>query len=140
VIRRLLLAGIALALLSNCGRTASSPAGVIAAPGRLASPDGSHTLTVQLATNDTVHFSVADRSGSVVFSGDAGSKAQRWFFFWDRAGNLWVHSSDVGSSVWTRQNGSWSQQMLRPGSPVLATMPDEVNKNLPQSIKTHLGV
>lgn len=137
----LALTGI-LALRYSCSSPVGTPgAGIIKSPGNFPSLDGKHTLAVQLTPNKTVTYSVTESaSGKPVASGDAGSNHQRWFFFWDKTGNLWVHSSDIGSDVWIGEGGNWTRHPFEKGSPHLQNMPPEVRQGLPQSLRRALGL
>ena len=118
----------ALAAAGVAARWSTGPRdGVIRSAGRYSSPDRSHVLDVRVA-DDLVRYSVDGTGGGPPFS-----RHQRWFFFWDRAGNLWVHSSDVGSNVWAREGGSWTRHPFSAGGAILGTMPPEVRRNLPES-------
>ena len=114
------------AFVPGCKRT-SRPNGVITSPGVYKSPDAKHALAVQLTPNKTVGYVATDAaSGKKSFRGDAGSTYQRWFFFWEPNGTLWVHSSDIGGCAWTLEGGTWTQHPLIKDGPLVARMPAEV--------------
>jgi hypothetical protein len=114
---------------------------VIASSGSYASPDGRYMLAIQITAKKTVAYSVTEKqSGRQMARGDAGSLYQRWFFFWEPSGTLWVHSSDIGGSVWSADTPTFTQHALEKGGPWIAKMPSEVKTNLPQSLRKEWGI
>jgi hypothetical protein len=64
------------------------------------------------------------------------SDAMRWAAFWQDDDTLWVHSSDIGLSVWRRgAQGSFSQVWLGEKSELVPTIPAEIWDFLPSSFK-----
>jgi hypothetical protein len=117
------------------------PGRLIKAAGTFPAPDGKHTLNVNVTPGGIVDYAIEDGpTGRDVVTGNAGSTYQRWFFFWDPAGNLWVHSSDIGSCVWTTEAGKFTRGDLKAGSPLVGKMPPEVREGLSKSLRKALGV
>ena len=70
----------------------------------------------------------------------SGSTYQRWFFFWEPNGTLWVHSSDIGGCAWTLEGGTWTQHPLIKDGPLVARMPAEVRESLPPTLRKEMGL
>jgi hypothetical protein len=137
------LIGCAVVLVSlctafSCRRTANSGGkqAVIDAAGTFPSPSGRFALTITVDTAGVVNYSIAARnSNTLIVSSNAGSKYSRWFFVWDATDDLWVHSSDIGGTVWfLRPDGSFGQD-----SPYSAgrssQMPEAYFESLPQTMQ-----
>ena len=64
------------------------------------------------------------------------SDAMRWAAFWQDDDTLWVHSSDIGLSVWKRDSqGGFSQEWLGERSELVPSIPAAVWEFLPSSLK-----
>lgn len=64
------------------------------------------------------------------------SKSMRWAAFWQDDNTLWVHSSDIGLSVWKRDSrGRFSQEWLAEGSELVSSIPAEIWDFLPSSLR-----
>ena len=114
--------------------------GVIKSPGRHPSRSGAFSVLVSISDCGIVKYEVTNvTTGRKLVSADAGSTYQRWFFVWDDSDNLWVHSSDLGGTVWVRgTDGAFREES--PFSPErLKTMPPEYRAGLPRSLKRDLG-
>jgi hypothetical protein len=130
---------IVLVAVVGCGSRSHSSS-VIDSPGKFPSPGGKYVLKVVVTPQSIVTYSVAQiDSSQQLFSGSAGSTYQRWFFFWDKQGNLWVYSSDIGSWVWKSSDGVFTEVPLADAVKSMQ-VPDEVKSALPESVKKHLGL
>jgi hypothetical protein len=140
---------LGLVQLTACNRgSGKNPAGVINRAGTyiltpsVAGSQGNLILTVALTPDGNGHlvtFTLADaKSNTVLASGDAGSNGSRWFFYWSASGDLWVHSSDIGSYVWQKQNdGPYKRRLVEADmkipTPVFNAMPSSLQKRLKTS-------
>lgn len=136
---------IACAVLTAAALAGCAPAptkgGAISAPGSYVSPNGKYRLAVQVSPERVVSYSIAEiLSGRQLARGNAGSADQRWFFVWDSAGNLWVHSNDAGTSVWLNENGDFMRHPLVKGSRYIPLMPREVRDALPSAMRAALEI
>lgn len=140
------LAGLLLVCASGCAQIApkrAAPAaalpGIINQPGDYDSPHKTFVLSVGI-TNGIVQYTV-NAGGRQRLAGNAGSAYQRWFFFWDKTGRLWVHSSDIGDCLWIADgSGKWVKTNLKPDSGYLKEIPDEVKQSLPSSTRKMRGL
>ena len=75
--------------------------GVIYYPGTYPCKSGKLALVVAVSSSNIVEYKILERStGQQLVASNAGSVYQRWFFLWDDTDSLWVHSSDIGGTVW----------------------------------------
>lgn len=100
---------------------------------------GGYKLVISLEPDGGGHLVVYELhepvAGAVVASGDAGSNASRWFFYWSVDRELWVHSSDVGTFVWQWQSDAGYQRRMVADNATIRRMPDAVFDALPKSLK-----
>ena len=127
-----------LVLLSGCTRSGSTgTGGLITDRGAFPSPSGSSQLVIGSKPKSLVDYrivSVATKKESV--PDRLFSDAMRWAAFWQDDDTLWIHSSDLGLSVWKRDpQGSFSQEWLGERSELVASIPAEMWDFLPSSLK-----
>jgi hypothetical protein len=98
-----------------------------------------YVINVDKDPDGILIYQVYDSSGNLIIeSNEKASVYQRWFLFWDKDDNLWVHSSDVGCSVWRKKDlGLYVNDQCTPDSAaVYKSMPDEVFERMPESVRT----
>lgn len=93
-------------ILATCGRggtVVSQNDGVIRRTGVFSPAGSSVTITVTEIAERGMHYSVKDSSGSEIISAEwAINTFHRWWLYWDEDTKcLWVHSSDIGTDVWS---------------------------------------
>lgn len=100
---------------------------------------GDYKLVVSLqpvGSGQLAAFELRDPvADAIVASGDAGSNASRWFFYWSADRELWIHSADVGTFVWRGQRGAGYQRHVVTDDATIRGMPDAVFDALPDSLK-----
>lgn len=95
-------------------------------------------IDVDKNSDGILTYQVRDDSGKLMIeSNENASVYQRWFLYWDKDENLWVNSSDVGCSVWKKNNhGLYVNDQCTPDSAaVYKSMPDEVFERMPESVR-----
>jgi hypothetical protein len=84
--------------------------GLIKGYGTYNTPDSSIAIVVSKKANSLLTYVVMDANGSILIdSNDAPSISvlHRWRLYWDSKREcLWVCSSDIGNSLWLKQDGS----------------------------------
>lgn len=125
-------------LLSACSRSGSTgTGGLITNRGTFPSPSGSSHLVIGSKSKSLVDYKIVDVSTKKASGPDhLFSDAMRWAAFWQDDDTLWVHSSDIGLSVWRREaQGSFSQVWLGEKSELVPTIPAEIWDFLPSGLK-----
>ncbi len=87
---------------------------ILATPGHdVPSPSGERTLHV-VEADDGWSFEIAGDDGVVDYVADRTfSPRFRLYMLWDDDDRVWVYSSDVGTYVWERDDGSWTARPWR---------------------------
>ena len=133
---RLITTFLLVVLLSSCSRRGSVTTGpLIKDRGTFPSPSGSSQLVISSKSRSLVDYKIVDVATKKEFAPDhLFSDAMRWAAFWQDDDTLWVHSSDIGLSVWQRdpQHG-FSQVWLGKENELVPTIPDEIWDSLPSS-------
>jgi len=138
-IATLLAAGLLLQACSPPSPSASS--NLIKRRGSYPSPGGSYSLEIGRKSTSLVDYKIVSVSTRKEFAPkDLFSDAMRWAAFWENEGALWVHSSDMGISVWQAdKNGDFTQTWLGPNSELVPKIPQEVWDYMPSSTHRHWG-
>lgn len=110
--------------------------------GSFSSKTGKYKLIVDIKKNSIVQYKVIGHDlNKVLFIDDGGSVYQRWYFVWDNLDNLWVHSSDIGSCVWSKNKDEpWLKSRIEKDSSLFKQMPKEFSANLPNTLKRIWGI
>jgi hypothetical protein len=128
------------AALTGCSPVASQiqPAdGLIVSAGRFPSPSGPAELVIFLETATRVSYAIVKTADQEeVTPGNHFSHLMRWAALWQDDDTLWVHSSDIGLSVWKRDSQDrFSQVWLGPTSQLVTGIPNELWNYLPSSLR-----
>ena len=136
----LFVAGIATCVLVGCERSAKPPPGLIVNLGDYPSPSSRYTLQVTNPKRTLVNYVIVDHESGREFAPEYDfSKVHRWALFWEGDNRLWCHSSDIGLSVWIRQNdGSFLQEWFRQGEPLIVEIPAPIYDHLSESMQNLL--
>ena len=124
--------------LSACSRSGSTATGgIITDRGTFPSPSGSYQLVIGSKPESLVDYRIVNVATKKEFTPDRQfSDAMRWAAFWQDDDTLWVHSSDIGLSVWKRNSqGVFSQEWLGERSELVRTIPKELWSVLPSTLK-----
>lgn len=135
---RLLLSLALVTLMIGCSRTASTGAsGLITDRGIFPSPSGASQLVIGSKSNSLVDYKIINAvTKKDFFPDNLFSDAMRWAAFWQDDDTLWVHSSDIGLSVWKRDpQGDFTQEWLGTRSELIPSIPTEIWDFLPSSTK-----
>ena len=125
-------------LLSACSQSGSiGTDDLITDRGVFPSPSGSSQLVIGSKAKSLVDYKIVDVATKKESAPDRlFSDAMRWAAFWQDDDMLWVHSSDIGLSVWRRESqGGFSQEWLDERSELVASVPAEIWDFLPSSLK-----
>jgi len=125
-----------LVLLSACTQNVPDD-GVITDRGIFPSPSGSSHLIIEYKSKSLVDYKIVDITTRKEFAPDKPfSNAMRWAAFWQDDDTLWVHSSDIGLSVWKRDSdGIFTQEWPGERTELVHSIPDDLWEFIPSSIK-----
>ena len=127
-----------LLLLSACSRNSvPGKGGLITERGAFPSPSGAFRLEIGSKSQSLVDYRIVDvATGRESRPDHLFSDAMRWGAFWQADDTLWVHSSDIGLSVWKRDaQGSWVQEWIGGRLEWIPRIPGQVWDFLPSSYK-----
>ena len=132
---------LALALLGCTPSSTVTPTNLITNPGKFASPGGSRELVISAGAGSLIQYKIIHRPTQNEFVPDrAFSDAMRWAFCWEGDDTLWVHSSDIGTSVWKiGSDGAFSQHWIEADTSVGHSVPRVLYDYLPASLRSRLG-
>jgi hypothetical protein len=90
-----------------------------------------------LESETRVNYRIVDTANQDEFRpGMHFSHLMRWAAFWQDDDTLWVHSSDIGLSVWKRDSQHrFSQEWLYQRSHLVSDIPIELWDYLPSSLR-----
>ena len=100
-------------------------------------PDGSYELNVKTGKGSLIEYVITENATSKKYQPDRlFSDAMRWYFYWENDSRLWVHSSDIGLSLWKKDSGGVFKQVWANSDGKLnSQIPDEVYNHLPNMLK-----
>lgn len=125
-------------LLAACSPNNKTPAaGLITNQGSFPSPSGGQILVVGTKPKSLVDYKIINSATRVEFAPEnLFSDAMRWAACWESDETLWIHSSDVGLSVWQRNpNGNFNQHWVGDKTDLIPKIPIALWNFLPSSIK-----
>jgi len=125
-------------LLAACSRSESTNTReLITDRGSFPSPSGSYQLVIGSKSKSLVDYKIVNVATKEEFTPKhLFSDTMRWAAFWEDDNALWIHSSDIGLSVWKRDSrGGFSQEWLGKKSDLVPTIPTELWAFLPSSLK-----
>ena len=130
---------LCLAIL-GCGQRGASvePAiGVITQPGTFHLSALDANLIVSIEGDGLVSYKVAEKGGKILFHSQKASAYQRWGLYWeDATSRLWFSSSDIGTSVWRRDEaGNYKQLDVVDHLELIKEMPAKLFDHLPKSLQ-----
>lgn len=102
---------IGLSLFVGCTSSGPSAGKLIRKRGTFPSPGGTYDLVIGKKSRSLVDYKIVELSSNQEFAPKhLFSDAMRWAAFWENDSVLWVHSSDIGLSVWKADSaGTFSQ-------------------------------
>jgi len=105
--------------------------------GTFPSPLGTSQLVVGSKSASLVDYKIADDTTRKEYRpAMLFSDVMRWAAFWENDHTLWVHSNDIGLSVWKRgSTGEFSQEWLGEESKLIPSIPPEIWDFLASSSK-----
>lgn len=110
--------------------------GAIEIPGKYIYKEKNITLYVS-NTNDLIDYYVlSTKKDTLLKAPYSFNDFHNWMMYWDKHDMLWVHSSDIGSSIWIKDslNKYKPYDILHDSIPI-HLMPEEIYNNLPSSIQ-----
>jgi hypothetical protein len=141
IICRGVLGWVCLFAVVGCGLRGRS--GVIDRAGAYPSPGGSWELSVRIDRDGLVNHNVEKTAtGKTVITDGGFSTCHRRFFYWDTGARLWCQNSDLGRlRLWQDDGtGAWSATDVKPGFPLIGSIPAPVRERLPDTKKKELGI
>ena len=79
------------------------------------SPSGEYTMTIENGFDDDVYnnrfviYSSNDNTVPIFKCEKAYRTRDRLYFLWDEKDNIWVYSGDIGTTLWSKDNNSWTE-------------------------------
>lgn len=138
VMTRLIPMLLLAAILTGCSRGgATRNARLITKQGTFPSPSGTFQLVIGSKPESLVDYKIVEIATQKEFVPDRlFSSVMRWAAYWQDDNTLWVHSSDIGLSVWRRDwRGGFYQVWLGERSELIPIIPPEVWDFLPSSLR-----
>lgn len=135
---RLLTTFLLIVLLSACSRSGpATPGRLITSQGTFPSPSGLSQLVIGHKSRSLIDYKIVEVATKKESAPEhLFSEAMRWAAFWQDDDTLWVHSSDIGLSVWRRDSQrGFSQVWIGKDSALVPTIPPEIWEYMPSSSK-----
>lgn len=125
-------------LLAACSPNNKTPAAeLITNQGSFPSPSGAHILEVGTKPKSLVDYKIINSATRAEFAPKKlFSDAMKWAAYWEDDKTLWIHSSDVGLSVWQQNSeGAFTRAWVGHKTDLIPKIPIALWNFLPSSIK-----
>jgi hypothetical protein len=121
----------------GCGRKPQINTGFIERPGEYR-VSGGRCVVVTEGPHGLISYAAKDHNGATLLAATQPfSDSQRWYLYWDEHDQLWIHSSDIGTFVWSKDaDNHYAMLTISNSSPAsIARMPDSFYARLPSSLR-----
>lgn len=129
---------LAVMFLYSCAPSRpSASSNLVTDRGTFPSPSATYELVIGSKSKSLVDYKIVSVATKQEFAPESlFSDAMRWAAFWENDEALWVHSSDIGLSVWKADSsGMFTQTGVGRNPSLVAKIPQELWDFLPSSSK-----
>ena len=125
-------------LLYGCAPSSpSASSNLVTDRGTFPSPSGAYELVIGSKSKSLVDYKIVSVATKQEFAPEnLFSDTMRWAAFWENDKALWVHSSDIGLSVWKADSSdAYTQSWVGRDTSLVPAIPQELWDFLPSSSK-----